>query len=72
MRNSRTPLSSSAEQALERLTPEIEATESGVPVSQATATLADDGFDDTGAREAVTELLQKGYLYEVDDTLHIP
>ncbi|SFK68210.1 hypothetical protein SAMN04487950_0559 [Halogranum rubrum] len=72
MRNSRTPLSASAEEALDLLRPEIEATSTGLSRSTAESRLADREFTDDDAAAVLTELLQKGYLYEVDGLLRLP
>lgn len=72
MRNSRTPLSASAEEALDLLRPEIESTSTGLSRSAAASVLTDDEFVDDDATAVLTELLQKGYLYEVDGQLRLP
>jgi hypothetical protein len=72
MRNSRTPLSASAEEALDLLRPEIESTSTGLSRSAAVSVLTDDEFVGDDAAAVLTELLQKGYLYEVDDQLRLP
>jgi hypothetical protein len=72
MRNSRTPLTQSTKDALEVLRPAIESADSGVACSTAEDLLVDDGFTSADTNEVVAELLQKGYLYEVDDELRLP
>ncbi|EJN57395.1 hypothetical protein [Halogranum rubrum] len=72
MRNGRTPLSASAEDALDVLRPAIEATETGLGRPAAHSRLEGDDFIDYDATEALSELLQKGYLYEVDGELRLP
>jgi hypothetical protein len=72
MRNSRTPLSSSAEAALDLLRPEIESTSAGLSHSAAESLLSDEEFTGDDAEAVLTELLQKGYLYEVDGLLRLP
>ncbi|SEP06185.1 hypothetical protein SAMN04487948_11289 [Halogranum amylolyticum] len=72
MRNSRTPLSASAEEALDLLRPEIEATSAGLSQSAAESLLESEEFTGDDAAAVLTELLQKGYLYEVDGLLRLP
>lgn len=72
MRNSRTPLSSSAEHALDVLRPEIESADTGLPQLDAECSLRNDKFTDDDAAAVLNELLQKGYLYEVDGELRLP
>lgn len=72
MRNSRTPLSASAEEVLDLLRPEIEGTSTGLSRETAESLLVDREFTSDDAAAVLTELLQKGYLYEVDGLLRLP
>lgn len=72
MRNGRTPLSQRAQDALAMLRPAINATPTGLSRQPARTTLTDAVSTDDDADEVLEELLQKGYLYEVDGELRLP
>lgn len=66
----RTRLSPSAADALETLRDPTERTD-GRSREEAAAVLVDDGVDPVDAEALLDELLSKGYLYAVDDRLHV-
>lgn len=74
MENSRTPINSSEEAALDHLEQYLAAAEDDESLAreEAVAHLMDEGIERPDAREHIEQLLLKGYLYEVDDELRIP
>jgi hypothetical protein len=72
-RNPRTPLSPTAEEALEILADPIQDREDdGYPREEAHQLLADqEAFDQSRAERAIHQLLMRGYLYEVDEQLFV-
>lgn len=72
-RNPRTPLSPTAEEALEILADPIhDCEDDGCPRGEAHQLLVDhDGFDQARAERAIHQLLMRGYLYEVDGHLFV-
>ena len=74
MENSRTPINSSEEAALDHLEEYVDATgdDQDLTREDAVAHLMEQGSERADAREHIEQLLLKGYLYEVDDKLRIP
>ena len=74
MRNSRTPISSSEETALDYLKQYVDVTadDESVTREDAVAHLMDQGVERADARTHIEQLLLKGYLYEVNEELRIP
>ncbi|WP_458189925.1 hypothetical protein [Haladaptatus sp. NG-WS-4] len=68
----RTPLSPSARDALDHLTPALEGNDETLSRDEALTHLRGGDFDTDLASTALDELLNKGYLYEVNGTLHRP
>lgn len=64
------PLGSLAEDAYETLLDTIAPSE-GISAEEAHDRLCDDGFTAEDADYVLTKLLNRGYLYEVEDTLFI-
>lgn len=62
-----TPLSPRAKQAFEHLQPIIDEYESGMPVTDAREQLQSADEDP----DAIDELLNKGYLYEVEGRVYV-
>ncbi|MWG35380.1 hypothetical protein [Halomarina oriensis] len=69
-RNDRTQLSAAATDALETIQEPIDRAE-GLTREEAATVLTDDGFDAVDADVFLDELLSKGYLYAVNDELHV-
>ncbi|WP_408960186.1 hypothetical protein [Natrinema sp. 74] len=74
MANSRTPITSSEEAALEYLEQYVDALTDNEPLTRedAVARLMDQGVERADARSHIEQLLLKGYLYEVNGELRIP
>ena len=74
MENSRTPINSSEEAALDHLEQYLDTAEGDEPLTQedAVAHLMEQGVERADARAHIEQLLLKGYLYEVDDELRLP
>jgi hypothetical protein len=74
MENSRTPINSSEEAALDHLEQHFDSagTDETLTREDAVAHLMDHGVERADARAHIEELLLKGYLYEVDDELRLP
>ena len=72
-RNPRTPLSPTAEDALEILVEPINDREDdGFPQEEAHQLLVDhEAFDQSRAERAIHQLLMRGYLYKVDEYLFV-
>jgi hypothetical protein len=72
-RNPRTPLSPTAEEALEILADPIHnREEKGYPRGEAHQLLAThEAFDESRAERAIHQLLMRGYLYEVEEHLFV-
>ncbi|WP_458188181.1 hypothetical protein [Haladaptatus sp. NG-WS-4] len=70
--NPRTPLSPSAEEALDYLTPIITTSDDNPSRDEAMAQLRRRDFEPELAATTIDELLNKGYLYEVSDELRLP
>ncbi|WP_458206713.1 hypothetical protein [Haladaptatus sp. NG-SE-30] len=70
--NPGTPLSPSAQDALDRLTPIIEDSDESLSRKEALSHLRQFDFDAEHAHTTLDELLDKGYLYEVGETLRLP
>ena len=66
----RTRLSPSATEALDTVREPIRRAD-GLTRDSAIATLTDAGVERADAGELITELLSKGYLYEVDEQLYV-
>ncbi|WP_435182140.1 hypothetical protein [Halorussus sp. AFM4] len=61
------PLPTYAEEVLEALKPEIEATANGLPRDQAEKYLDTTGFEPATIETALDQLLNNGYVYIVND-----
>lgn len=74
MENSRTPINSSEEAALDHLEQYLDTTGEDESLTQedAVAHLMEQNVERADARAHIEQLLLKGYLYEVDDELRIP
>ena len=74
MENSRTPINSSEEAALDHLEQYLDAADDDGTLTRedAVAHLIDQGVERADARAHIEQLLLKGYLYEVDDELRLP
>lgn len=72
MRHKQTPISASAQIALEVLRPRIDDADCGLPRAKAEEAIAAEDSSLSDASSVVTELLQKGYLYRVNGNLRIP
>ena len=74
MENSRTPINSSEEAALDHLEQYLDAAGDDQSLTQedAVAHLMEQGVERADARAHIEQLLLKGYLYEVNDELRIP
>lgn len=74
MENSRTPISSSEEAALDQLEQYFDrtATDETLTREDAVTHLMDQGIERADARAHIEQLLLNGYLYEVDDELRLP
>lgn len=66
-----TPLPVRAEEAFEVLRPAIDSTDDGLPRDEAAALLADGAFDPGEADDQLAVLLERGYLYAVNDLLRV-
>ena len=74
MENSRTPINSSEEAALDHLEQYVDAMPDDERLirEDAVAHLMEQRSERPDARAHIDQLLLKGYLYEVDDELRIP
>jgi hypothetical protein len=74
MENSRTPINSSEEAALDHLEQYVDSagTKGALTQEGAVAHLMEQGIERADARAHIEQLLLKGYLYEVDDELRLP
>ncbi|MFC4360302.1 hypothetical protein ACFO0N_20340 [Halobium salinum] len=73
MENSRTPLTSSEEAALDHLERYLDTADDEVPTREgAVVYLMEQDIERADARAYVEQLLLKGYLYEVEDELRLP
>ncbi len=74
MENSRTPISSSEEAALDHLEQYFDraGTDETLTREDAVTHLMDQGIERADARAHIEQLLLKGYLYEVEDELRLP
>ena len=74
MENSRTPINSREEAALNHLERYLDAAgdDASLTRENAVAHLMEQGVERADARVHIEQLLLKGYLYEVDDELWIP
>jgi L-lactate utilization protein LutB len=73
MENSRTPLTSSEEAALDHLEQYLNVANDEVPTREgAVVYLMEQGVERADARAYIEQLLLKGYLYEVEDELRLP
>lgn len=68
--NDRTPLSPSAQEALDALHSRDDAAD-GRSQTAVVDLLVTSGFEQSGANAAVTELQSKGYVYIVNDTIFL-
>ncbi len=74
MVNSRTPITSSEEAALDHLEQYLNTVGDDEPLTRedAVAHLVEQGVERADARAHIEQLLLKGYLYEVHDELRLP
>ncbi|WP_254532813.1 hypothetical protein [Natrinema gelatinilyticum] len=74
MGNSRTPITSSEEAALNHLEQYFNAADDDETLTQEDAVdyLMEQGIERADARAHIEQLLLKGYLYEVEDELRLP
>ncbi len=74
MVNSRTPITSSEEAALDHLEQYLDTAGDDEPLTRedAVAYLMEQGVERADAHEHIEQLLLKGYLYEVHDELRLP
>ena len=72
MRREQTPISGSAQIALEVIRPRIDETDGGLPRATAKEVIVMDETTLPDASSILDELLQKGYLYQVDENLRLP
>lgn len=74
MKNSRTPITSSEEAALDYFEQYLDAAgdDERLTRDDAVAHLINQGVERADARAHIEQLLLKGYLYEVDDELRMP
>lgn len=74
MENSRTPINSREEAALDHLEQYFDTAGEDVTLTreEAVAHLMEQGIERADARAHIEQLLLKGYLYEVDDELRLP
>jgi hypothetical protein len=74
MENSRTPINSSEETALDYLEQYLDKIGDGEPLTRENAVdyLMEQGVERADARAHIEQLLLKGYLYEVNDELRMP
>ena len=74
MKNSRTPITSDEEAALDHLEQHLDRASDDECLTRedAIAYLIDQGVERADAQTYIEQLLLKGYLYEVDDELRIP
>lgn len=56
---------------LESLKPKIESTANGLRRNQAKTHLDSEGFEDSTVEAALDELLNRGYVYIVDDQIRL-
>jgi len=66
-----TPPPPRGEEALRVLEPAIEDREDGLDRSIAVELLTEEGFDDESATTVIDQLLNRGYLYDVDGHLRV-
>ena len=74
MENSRTPINSSEEAALDHLEQYLDAADDDETITREDAVvyLEDKAIDRADAGAQIEQLLLKGYLYEVNEELRIP
>lgn len=65
------PLPAYTEEVLETLTPWLEAAERGLPLDEIRARLQEAGFEPATVEAALDQLLERGYLYEVNGTVRL-
>lgn len=65
------PLPTYAEEVLESLRLKIEPTADGLPRDMVEAYLASEGFEDSTIEVALEELLNRGYIYAVNDQIRL-
>lgn len=65
------PLPTYAAEVLETLEPEIESTPNGLPRADAETYLAEAGFEASTVEVALEQLLNRGFLYAVNDRLRL-
>lgn len=72
MDESRTfPLASYSEEVLGTLTPWLESAECGLSLDETRMRLQAAGFESATVEAALDQLLDRGYLYEVDGTVRL-
>lgn len=65
------PLASYSEEVLETLTPWLEAAERGLPMDEIRSRLQAADFEPATVDAALNQLLDRGYLYEVNSTVRL-
>ena len=65
------PLASYALEVLETLTPWLESAETGLPLDEVTSRLQEADFEAATVETALEQLLNRGYLYEVNGTVRL-
>ena len=65
------PLASYSEEVLETLTPWLKAAERGLPMNEIRARLQAADFEPATVDAAFDQLLDQGYLYEVNGTVRL-
>lgn len=65
------PLPGYTEEVLDTVTPWLESADSGLPTDEVTRHLQTAGFEPATIEAALDQLIDRGYLYEVDSTLRV-
>lgn len=65
------PLASYCEEVLETLTPWLKAAERGLPMDEVRSRLQAGDFESATIDAALDQLLDRGYLYEVNNTIRL-
>lgn len=65
------PLASYSEEVLETLTPWLKAVERGLPMDETRSRLQAADFEPATIDAALDQLLDRGYLYEVNNTIRL-
>ena len=65
------PLPAYTEEVLETVTPWLASADSGLPRTEVTTRLKDEGFESATVEAALDQLIDRGYLYDVNGTLRV-